>query len=517
MNRDMTDFFREATLRICGSLEVTEFLEDSYHYLSGFIPAEKIALSYFDPNTGKQTVLAVASDDGGRLVNQDLIQPKKNRPYSSRTDLETLVIERAELHPTARPWITTGWLDKASSLIVMRVFVRQDMIGAVIFLAPKGIQFNNEHKRLVSMLRQPFAIALANSVRYQELMVLKNLLAQDYRDLQSDVFLSAGQDLIGSRFGLKGVMDLVRQVAPLNSPVLLFGESGTGKELVAAAIHRLSSRKEAPFIKVNCGAIPESLVDSELFGHEKGAFTGALTQKRGRFERAHGGTIFLDEIGELKPDAQIRLLRVLQEKEIDRVGGGAPVPVDIRVIAATHRDLDLMVQQGDFRQDLYFRLKVFPILIPALRDRKGDIPSLVDHFIHKKYRELGLGRPPDVASGAMERLMSYDWPGNVRELENAVERSMILNRGRAITFSDVPLKFASGGMPASQTATAPEMFLPLDQLIIRHITQALKLTGGQVGGASGAAKMLGVNPSSLRKKMRKLGIPFGRQAGSAYK
>jgi transcriptional regulator with GAF, ATPase, and Fis domain len=514
MSFDMINFFREATLRICGSLEVEEFLDDSFQYLSGFIPVEQMALSYYNPNTGKQTVLAIASSDGARLVNQALIQTKKIQSYARRTEMETLVIERAELHPTAQPWIASGWLDKESSLIVMRVFVRRDMIGAVIFIAPKAICFNSRHENLVNSLRQPFAIALANSARYQELLELKNLLALDYHDLQKDVFTSAGQDLIGSRFGLKEVMELVRQVAPLNSPVLLFGESGTGKELVAAAIHRLSPRKEKPFIKVNCGAIPESLIDSELFGHEKGAFTGALSRKRGRFERAHGGTIFLDEIGELKPDVQVRLLRVLQEKEIDRVGGVEPVQVDIRVIAATHRDLDEMVKQERFRQDLYFRIKVFPINIPPLRERKGDIPSLVDHFLNKKCQELGLGSPPKLAPDAIDRLMVYDWPGNVRELENAVERSMILNKGHAINFNDIRLPSGITALPVPETAVGPEMIPTLDQVITRHISQALKLTGGQVGGKAGAANKLDVNPSSLRKKMRKLGIPFGRKAKS---
>ncbi|MCP4692228.1 MAG: sigma-54-dependent Fis family transcriptional regulator, partial [Desulfobacterales bacterium] len=194
--------------------------------------------------------------------------------------------------------------------------------------------------------------------------------------------------------GLKGVMELVRQVAPLKSPVLLTGETGTGKEVIAGGIHNASRRGDAPFIKVNCGAIPSALMDSELFGHEKGAFTGAISRKRGRFERSHGGTIFLDEIGELPLEAQVRLLRVLQEKEIERVGGSGPIKVDIRVIAATHRDLEAMVQKGEFREDLYFRLKVFPISIPPLRDRMDDIPTLAQYFMQKKSHEMGLGGIP---------------------------------------------------------------------------------------------------------------------------
>lgn len=523
MNIDSNDFFREATLRICGSLEPEEFLEDSYQYLSKIIPIAQMALSYYDPKTGQQTILAEVSAGGSHLVKQRLVQPPTIRPHASRPGLETLIVERAESHPTAQPWITAGRLDKDVSLMVMRVFVRSDIIGTVVFVAPKKIKYTREDKDLVSALRKPFAIALANSARYQELMELKELLAEDYRELQSDYIESVGQDIIGVRFGLKDVMDLVRQVAPLSSPVLLLGETGTGKELVAAAIHDLSSRRDGPFIKVNCGAIPESLIDSELFGHEKGAFTGALAKKRGRFERADGGTIFLDEIGELKPEVQVRLLRVLQENEIERVGGTDPIRVDNRVIAATHRDLDKLVKQDRFRQDLYFRLKVFPVTIPPLRQRKGDIPSLVEHFITKKYRNLGLKTRPQMTSGAIDRLMSYDWPGNVRELENAVERAMILSRGRPLTFREIeleadlfPCSSSTDGMDDFQSS--PQMaFQPLDRLIAGHIVKALKMTCGQVGGERGAAELLGLNPSTLRKKMRKLGIPFGKSASANYK
>jgi len=523
MNIDQDEFFRKATLRICGSLEAEEFLEDTYYYISGFIPAERMVLSYYYPDQGKQVILAEVSAEGSRLIKQTLIQPESVRPYTSRPNLETLLIDRAETHPTAQSWIAIGRLDREQSLMVMRLFVRRDLMGTVIFAAPRGVRFTREHEQLVSALRQPFAIALANSVRYQEVLELKELLAEDYRELQSDYHQSAGREIVGARFGLKGVMDLVRQVAPLSSPVLLLGDSGTGKELIAAAIHNLSPRKDRPFIKVNCGAIPESLIDSELFGHEKGAFTGAVARKRGRFERADGGTIFLDEIGELSPGVQVRLLRVLQEKEIERVGGAEPIRVDIRVIAATHRDLDQMIEQDLFRQDLYFRIKVFPIHIPPLKERRSDIPSLVNHFIDRKYRDLGLGTRPGLAPGAMDRLLAHDWPGNVRELENAVERAIILSHGGPLAFEDLGIQSggfkpaaAGGAARRHRSADQPDL-MPLDRMITKHIIKALELAGGQVGGQDGAAGLLGVNPSTLRKKMRKLGIPFGRAAGANYK
>jgi transcriptional regulator with GAF, ATPase, and Fis domain len=295
------------------------------------------------------------------------------------------------------------------------------------------------------------------------------------------------------------------------------GETGTGKEMIARAIHNLSARREGPFVTVNCGAIPESLMDSELFGHEKGAFTGALSLKRGRFERANGGTVFLDEVGELHPEAQVRLLRVVQEKEIERVGGTKPIKVDIRVIAATNRDIKRMVQTQQFREDLYFRLEVFPITLPPLRDRKSDIPSLVHYFMQKKSREIGLRSIPSLAPGALERLMAYSWPGNVRELENAVERALIISRGEHLTFNYLEAPVQSGSPLESSAISTPYpdlqngKSLSLDEILSHHIRRVLKMTDGRVGGEGGAADLLQINPSTLRKRMKKLHIPFGRK------
>ena len=322
-----------------------------------------------------------------------------------------------------------------------------------------------------------------------------------------------GDTIIGADFGLKEVAEAVRHVAPLNSPVLLVGETGVGKEVFANAIHYSSPRKDRQFIKVNCGAIPENLIDSELFGHEKGAFTGAISRKRGRFERAHTGTIFLDEIGDLPLAAQTRLLRVLQHHEIERVGGTESIPVDVRIVSATHRDLEEMVRAGRFREDLWFRINVFPIMIPPLRQRTEDIPALVNHFIERKSRELKIRSMPSLVRGFLDRLQSYNWPGNVRELENLVERALIQNK---IEGGEGPLSLDPPATSSSPHRTnahgeGKHNMPPLDQAMKNYILTALARTDGKVEGKDGAAHILGLHPSTLRGRMKKLGLSYGKK------
>jgi transcriptional regulator with GAF, ATPase, and Fis domain len=293
-------------------------------------------------------------------------------------------------------------------------------------------------------------------------------------------------------------------VAPSNSPALLLGETGTGKEVIANAIHMASPRSKGPMISMPCGAIPETLLDSELFGHEKGAFTGASERKRGRFERADGGTLFLDEIGELSPEAQVKLLRVLQERCFERVGGAETIEVDVRVIAATHRDLDKMVREMKFREDLWYRLNVLPIRIPPLRLRREDIPSLVQYFVERKAREMNLLRVPRISSHDLERLKAYDWPGNVRELQNIVERALILSRGDSLRFPD--LASSRPDSEGQETAAASGAPRTMDEAVADHIRSVLDRVGWQVAGSGGAAELLDMNPSTLRFRMKKLGI-----------
>jgi transcriptional regulator with GAF, ATPase, and Fis domain len=506
---DEKEFFREATLRICGSLEIEKALGGAFMYLRDYIPTDGLVLGYHDPEMGSNNVVAFANSEGGLRRNIRIPMSPEQRSFVGSPQFpEVMIVNRPDDFPPVRHMIQ--YFDRLdSSVMLMRLRVEGNLIGALVFLVKGHGRYSEEHVRLILLLREPFAIALSNSLRYEEVLRLKNLLAEDNVFLRDELRQNSGEEIIGADFGLRGVMEMVYQVAPLGSPVLLLGETGTGKEVMATAVHNLSPRKEGPFIKVNCGAIPESLVDSELFGHEKGAFTGALALKRGRFERADGGSIFLDEIGELPPEAQVRLLRVLQEKEVERVGGTEPIKVDIRVIAATNQDLERMVQRGQFRQDLFFRLQVFPILIPPLRKRIQDLPTLIHHFIQKKSREMGRKSIPEMAPGAIDLLMGYSWPGNVRELENAVERALILSKGGTLTFDTL---LTSWGLDFLPPEAAWQESIKLDSVLSLHIRRILERTEGKVHGEDGAAALLGMNPSTLRSRMRKLGIPFGRKA-----
>jgi DNA-binding NtrC family response regulator len=308
-------------------------------------------------------------------------------------------------------------------------------------------------------------------------------------------------EMLGESRALRQVLDEIGRVAGTDSTVLVQGETGTGKELVARAIHRSSRRRDRPLIKLNCAALPRDLVESELFGHERGAFTGATQQRRGRFELADGGTLFLDEVGELPLETQPKLLRVLQEREFERVGGSGTLSCDVRVIAATNRDLLSQVNAGTFRSDLYYRLNVFPLALPPLRERSEDIPALVRHFLARSARKLG-GQPADIASLLIERAAGYAWPGNVRELENYVERSAIIGGPAALEASELPAaRHGSAGVATTQSARET-----LEDVERSHILRVLEQTQWAIEGERGAARILGLNPSTLRGRLRKLGL-----------
>jgi len=529
-------FFREVTLALCSSLDINTALHRCLLYLRDIFPVDTIVLGLSDHQACTLTHLAVVTAAGpsassGQVIN---LPPEVSKLMHERIHDDDRLVTDTGLDPltaAVAPFVK----NQGCSEIILPLRTRDDRVGYMVMQA-KGLNvYDEEHMRLMRTVREPMTIAMANAMRHQEVLELKDRLAEDNRELKQELSQITGCEVIGAENGLKTVMEMVQRVAPLQSKVLLLGETGTGKEVVANALHRLSTRRDAPFVKVNCGAIPDTLIDSELFGYEKGAFSGAETQKRGRFERANGGTIFLDEIGELPPQAQVRLLRVLQTREIERVGGNRTIPVDIRVIAATHRNLEKMVAEGLFREDLWFRLSSFPIIIPPLRQRRHDIPELIHYLLTKKAKELGFRRPPEIAAGAVEMLSEYPWPGNVRELENVVERALIQNKGRALTLDSFALSQHPNGplsalddscgcvfpclarsrelSPAPGTAAYEP--ITLDQLTTRHIRETLASTRGKIHGPGGAAEILGVNASTLRNRMNKLDITYGRKTHDA--
>jgi transcriptional regulator with GAF, ATPase, and Fis domain len=320
----------------------------------------------------------------------------------------------------------------------------------------------------------------------------------------------AGEErLIGGDTGLAAVMARARIVSRSAAPVLLFGETGTGKEIIARAIHEHSPYRSGPFRRVNCGAIPAELIDSELFGHEQGAFTGAVSRRKGWFEQADGGTLFLDEIGELALAAQVRLLRVLQDSELVRVGGERPIRVDVRIVAATHRDLPTMVEKQAFREDLYYRLSVFPIVIPPLRDRPADIRAFAEYFAERAANRFGL-RPVLVSDEDVGRLTEYQWPGNVREMAAVMDRAVLIGQGRTLSVTAAlgQNSLAPEASPVRAADAPAAGIAPLDDVIRRHIEAALAASGGRVEGPHGAARMLRVNPHTLRARMRKLKVDW---------
>jgi len=509
---DENEFFRQMTMRICSSLDIETAMRRSLDYLVNVLPVEKIFLHLYEKKVGSIQTIAEVTTSGSRTLDKITPLLRAGRDSLERPGVPNVRIVNRPDHDPVMKTLAVSLGIPASSSLLMRLVIEGERLGTLALTTGGLDRYTEEHARLLALLNEPFAMALSNALKHQQVLKLKDMLTDDNRYLHQELFSLAGSEIIGMDFGLKEVMEMIRKVAPLESPVLLLGETGVGKGVMAGAIHRLSSRSKGPFITVNSGAIPDTLIDSELFGHEKGAFTGAIEQKRGRFERANQGTIFLDEIGELPLPAQIRMLRVLQEKVIERVGGAKSIPVDIRIIAATHRNLNDMVAANQFRQDLWFRINVFPIRIPPLRERREDIPSLLYYFMNKKAKELKLRGIPELLPGAADRLINYDWPGNVRELENVVEREMILNQQGPLTFG-VLMPVEQGRKAGVDSLTAgkpPEGSLDLNDVSARHIRQVLTITRGIVHGPRGAAARLGINPSTLRSRMKKLGIPYGK-------
>jgi formate hydrogenlyase transcriptional activator len=386
--------------------------------------------------------------------------------------------------------------------------------AVLFFMAATPGAYRHMQVALLEQIASAVAVALDDCLAHEEVRRLRDQLAAENVYLREEIKQDHHFDeMIGNSQGLRQAISLVERVAPTNTTTLILGETGTGKELVARAIHERSGRRARPLVKVNCAAMPVGLVESELFGHERGAFTGATDKRIGRFALADRGTIFLDEIGDIPPEVQLRLLRVLQERQFEPVGSSKTMTVDVRVIAATNRDLAAAVAAGSFRSDLFYRLSVFPIQVPPLRARCEDIPSLVHYFVRKYGTKIGK-QIESVSPETMERLVTYPWPGNIRELENVIERAMILSPGTSLEVEPQVVRLASAGSPTLEPGADGDSTAPLDESVRLHILRTLKDCGWVVDGPRGAARMLRLHPSTLRSRMKKLGIRRTNEAVS---
>jgi transcriptional regulator with GAF, ATPase, and Fis domain len=506
----VVDVWRE----VCRHLEIGESAERLAPILARRLPAEFLLVRHFDlPRSCLETVATGACTS----------HPVNLRP---RTDCPAPVLENL------LKWCRQGQVIRASSKSASRKLsgllpaglegeilagplnTEEGPVGALILVGNSRAPFTADHEELLRSLLEPFAAAMENDRRVRELTSLREAVEADNRSLLSRLGRHDISDsIVGAETGLRPVMEQIELVARSDVPVLILGETGSGKEVVARAVHSRSPRATKPFLRVNCGAIPPELVDSELFGHERGSFTGAVNVRKGWFERADGGTLFLDECGELPLAAQVRLLRILQDGQFERVGGERQLHVDIRIVAATHRDMHELVADGRFREDLWYRIAVFPIRLPPLRERIDDIPALAAHFALRAARRLGttplVPSPLDV-----QLLVSYPWPGNVRELAAVIERAAILGDGKSLEIAKALGAPASAPPPAllvrenGAPQPAPARVVPLDHAMARHIESALACTRGRIEGPDGAARLLKINPHTLRARMRKLKVDW---------
>jgi transcriptional regulator with GAF, ATPase, and Fis domain len=515
----LLDIWRE----VCRHIRIGESLERVAPILSRRLPAEVVLVRTLEPaRSCLETVAEGECRPGGP-------RPNRAKTECSATDLERLLVwchrgevVRLPVRSAQRrlPSLLPGGLE--GEVLAGPLNAEEGHAGVLLAVTSVPHSFRDEHVELLASLLDPFTVALENDRRLHELSSLREAVEADNRSLLSRLDRHDISDsIVGAETGLRPVMEQIELVARSDAPVLILGETGSGKEVVARAIHNRSRRAPGPFVRVNCGAIPPDLVDSELFGHERGSFTGAVADRKGWFERADGGTLFLDECGELPVAAQVRLLRVLQDGVLERVGGEKPMHVDVRIVAATHRDLQSWVAGGRFREDLWYRIAVFPIKLPPLRDRPSDIPSLAAHFALRAAKRLGM--PPLVPSGSdINLLVSYSWPGNVRELAAVIERAAILGGGERLDIAHAlgtaPVRSATAATASAESPlAAPPADAPLptlDAAMARHIEEALRRTHGRIEGPHGAAAVLDINPHTLRARMRKLGVRWaGFRAG----
>jgi formate hydrogenlyase transcriptional activator len=508
------------TAKITSSLDLREVLRAIAANIREVIHADAVTVALPDAASGKFKAFAVDFPHGKGVIKEELLVTPSAAVKKAMDTLQPVVFDMRdnELSPEVSGVAAAEGIRAACNIPLVN---RGRALGILSILRTTETSFTPEDVDFLSRASGPIAIAVENALAYREISELKDKLAQEKLYLEEEFRSEMGfEQIIGNSTALKHVLQQVETVAPSDSTVLLLGETGTGKELIARAIHDRSRRQQRTLVKLNCAAIPTGLLESELFGHEKGAFTGAISQKIGRLELADQGTLFLDEVGDIPLEIQPKLLRALQEREFERLGSTHTRKVNVRLVAATNRDLEKMIADKEFRTDLYYRLNVFPIRIPPLRERKEDIPVLVSHFVQKFAKEMQ--KPIEaIPTAVMKGLRSWDWPGNIRELENFIERAVLLTRGKSL---EAPLaelrKTSSEGFvhsdphevkqdagertnPRSDKSSVADEYerKQRDQLI-----RALTACKGRVGGTDGAAARLGMNRTTLLSRMKKFGI-----------
>ena len=515
------------TSRITSNLELQELLRSISANIREITQCDAAAIALPEPASESFRVCALDFPVGKGFLKEDMLQsPIESSPLRRAVDtLKPVIVNAVSEGDIGREAYEILVGEGFKSHCFIPLVNRGRALGVLAILRTMEGAFTPEEVEFLSQASGQIAIAVENALAYQEISELRDKLAQEKLYLEDEIRSEMNFDqIVGDSPALRRVLELVETVAPSDSTVLLLGETGTGKELIARAIHDHGRRKDRTFVKLNCAAIPTGLVESELFGHEKGAFTGAISQKVGRLELADQGTLFLDEVGDVPMEVQPKLLRALQEREFERLGSTRTKRVDVRLVAATNRDLERMIAEREFRSDLYYRLNVFPIRIPPLRERREDIPLLVSYFVQKYARQMHK-RIETIPGAAMKALTDWDWPGNIRELQNFIERTVILTRGRALEAPLTELRRVRADEQMQKAALQGQDEIAriveetMNVLISRksvageydrkqreEIVRALTESKGRVGGDDGAAARLGINRTTLLSRMKKFGI-----------
>src|SRR5919108_4441653 len=492
--RDHLRLLLEVNNAVVSNLELRALFAAITPSLRKVIQHEYTSLALYEQDEDRLWLHALDFPEGRGFIQESMLLPRDQTP-SWRVIRSRQPIVLVGKDVAWEPFEAEG----LKSICMAPLITPSRILGTLNLASLRDGNFTQDDMELLRQVASQVAIALENALAYREIEELKNKLAKEKLYLEEEIRTEYNfEEIIGESTALKRILKQVETVAPTDSTVLILGETGTGKELIARAIHSLSGRRERTFVKMNCAAIPTGLLESELFGHERGAFTGAIAQKIGRFELAHQGTLFLDEVGDIPIEIQPKLLRALQEREFERLGSPRTKKVDVRLVAATNRDLEKMIESREFRSDLYYRLNVFPIRIPPLRERPEDIPLLVRYFVQKYARQMQK-KIESIPAAAMSKLQAWDWPGNVRELENVIERAVILTAGSTLQVPVAELK-SSVNVPAVSSAVT------LQATEREHIIKVLRDTKGTLAGPMGAASRLGLKRTTLQSKMKKLGI-----------